>query len=75
MPRKQARMERDQPSRIERLGFRLDEKTKDLIERAAAGRGHRVSDVRVTALAAAAGVSAPRAGDAPDRTKFEPSFE
>jgi hypothetical protein len=28
MPRKQAKIERDTPSRVERLGFRLDEETR-----------------------------------------------
>jgi uncharacterized protein (DUF1778 family) len=35
MPRKQTKIERETPNRVERLGFRLDEETKDLIERAA----------------------------------------
>jgi len=51
MPRKQARIERDTPGRVERLGFRLDEETKDLIERAAYLSRRKVSDFCVTALA------------------------
>jgi uncharacterized protein (DUF1778 family) len=48
--RKQAKIERDPPSRVERLGFRLDEETKDLIERAAYLSRRKVSDFCVTAL-------------------------
>jgi uncharacterized protein (DUF1778 family) len=51
MPRKQARIERQTPGRVERLGFRLDEETKDLIERAAYLSRRKVSDFCVTALA------------------------
>jgi len=40
--------------RVERLGFRLDEETKDLIERAARLERRKVSDFCVTALADAA---------------------
>jgi uncharacterized protein (DUF1778 family) len=50
MPRKQAKIERDTPGRVERLGFRLDEETKDLIERAAYLSRRKVSDFCVTAL-------------------------
>lgn len=50
MPRKQAKIERDTPNRVERLGFRLDEETKDLIERAAYLSRRKVSDFCVTAL-------------------------
>ena len=50
MPRKQVKVERDTPSRVERLGFRLDEETKDLIERAAYLSRRKVSDFCVTAL-------------------------
>ena len=50
MPRKQARIERQTPNRVERLGFRLDEETKDLIERAAYLSRRKVSDFCVTAL-------------------------
>jgi uncharacterized protein (DUF1778 family) len=48
MSRKQA--SREMPGRIERLGFRLDEETKDLIERAAHLSRRKVSDFCVTAL-------------------------
>jgi uncharacterized protein (DUF1778 family) len=37
-------------NRVERLGFRLDEETKDLIERAAYLSRRKVSDFCVTAL-------------------------
>ena len=50
MPRKQVKMKPDTPNRIERLGFRLDEETKDLIERAAHLSRRKVSDFCVTAL-------------------------
>lgn len=51
MPRKQSKIERDTPNRAERLGFRLDEETKNLIERAAHLSRRKVSDFCVTALA------------------------
>jgi uncharacterized protein (DUF1778 family) len=51
MPRKQAKAGRETPNRIERLGFRLDVETKDLIERAACLSRRKVSDFCVTALA------------------------
>jgi len=51
MPRKQAKTERVTPNRVKRLGFRLDEETKDLIERAARLSRRKVSDFCVTALA------------------------
>ncbi len=51
MPRKQTRLHRDAPGRVERLGFRIDEATKDLIERAAYLSQRKVSDFCVTALA------------------------
>jgi uncharacterized protein (DUF1778 family) len=51
MPRKHAEIERETPNRVERLGFRLDEETKDLIERAAYLSRRKVSDFCVTALA------------------------
>ena len=52
MPRKQAKTEhRDALGRVERLGFRIDEETKDLIERAAHLSRRKVSDFCVTALA------------------------
>ena len=50
MPRKQTKIERDTPGRVERLGFRLDEETKDLIERAAYLSRRKVSDFCLTAL-------------------------
>ena len=50
MPRKRAKAERDTPKRVERLGFRLDEETKSLIERAAHLSRRKVSDFCVTAL-------------------------
>ncbi len=50
MPRNQLRIERETPNRAERLGFRLDEETKDLIERAAHLSRRKVSDFCVTAL-------------------------
>jgi uncharacterized protein (DUF1778 family) len=50
MPRKPSRTERETPNRVERLGFRLDEATKDLIERAAHLSRRKVSDFCVTAL-------------------------
>jgi uncharacterized protein (DUF1778 family) len=50
MPRKSARIEPDTRGRVERLGFRLDEETKDLIERAAYLSRRKVSDFCVTAL-------------------------
>jgi uncharacterized protein (DUF1778 family) len=52
MPRKEAKtQQRDAPGRVERLGFRIDEETKDLIERAAYLSRRKVSDFCVTALA------------------------
>ena len=53
MSRKQAarnKTSREAPSRVERLGFRLDEETKDLIERAAYLSRRKVSDFCVTVL-------------------------
>ena len=50
MPRRQTKAERETPNRVERLGFRLDEETKDLIERAAHLSRRKVSDFCVTAL-------------------------
>jgi uncharacterized protein (DUF1778 family) len=49
MPHKQMEAERN-TTRGERLGFRLDEETKDLIERAAQLSRRKVSDFCVTAL-------------------------
>lgn len=51
MPSNQARSHRNMPGRVERLGFRIDEETKDLIERAAHLSQRKVSDFCVTALA------------------------
>lgn len=50
MPRKKTKIGRDTPSRAERLGFRLDGETKDLIERAAYLSRRKISDFCVTAL-------------------------
>jgi uncharacterized protein (DUF1778 family) len=50
MPRKPAKTKQATPARVERLGFRLDEETKDLIERAAHLSRRKVSDFCVTAL-------------------------
>ncbi|MDR2213314.1 MAG: DUF1778 domain-containing protein [Pseudomonadales bacterium] len=50
MPHTQAKIAGDTPVRGERLGFRLDEETKDLIERAAQLSRRKVSDFCVTAL-------------------------
>jgi len=52
MPEKQTA--RTTPGRIERLGFRLDAETKDLVERAAHLTRRKVSDFCVTAIADAA---------------------
>jgi len=51
MPPFSAKVEQAIPARGERLGFRLDEETKDLIERAARLARRKVSDFCVTALA------------------------
>lgn len=50
MPRKRDRIEQDTPGRVERLGFRLDEDTKDLIEYAAHLSRRKVSEFCVAAL-------------------------
>ncbi len=50
MPRKPAKTERQTPGRVERLGVRLDQETKDLIVRAAHLSRRKVSDFCVTAL-------------------------
>ncbi|MEX2469284.1 MAG: DUF1778 domain-containing protein [Pseudohongiellaceae bacterium] len=50
----QPKSDRDKPNRVERLGFRLDEETKDLIEQAAHLSRRKVSDFCVTALTDAA---------------------
>ncbi len=54
MARRQAKTDRDLPGRAERLGFRLDEETKELIERAAHLERRKLTDFCVTALADAA---------------------
>ncbi len=54
MARKQAKLLRDAAVRAERLGFRLDRETKDLIERAAHLERRKLTDFCVTALAGAA---------------------
>jgi uncharacterized protein (DUF1778 family) len=51
MPHLQANTEPDTSTRGARLGFRLDEDTKNLIERAARLSRRKVSDFCVTALA------------------------
>jgi uncharacterized protein (DUF1778 family) len=51
MPRRQVKRVRDTPGRAERLGFRLDEETKDMIERAAYLSRRKVTEFCVTALA------------------------
>lgn len=51
MPRRSAKTEQKSSHRVERLGFRLDEETKKLIERAAHVSRRKVSDFCVTALA------------------------
>lgn len=54
MSRKQTQVKRASPGREGRLGFRLDEHTKGLIERAARLERRRVTDFCVTALTEAA---------------------
>jgi uncharacterized protein (DUF1778 family) len=54
MPRKQAKADREAPARAGRLGFRLDEQTKELIERAAHLERRKLTDFCVTALTDAA---------------------
>lgn len=54
MGRKLAKSKRDVPARAERLGFRLDQETKELIERAAHLEHRKLTDFCVTALAGAA---------------------
>ncbi len=54
MARKQAKAVRDASVRAERLGFRLDQQTKELIERAANLERRKVTDFCVTTLASAA---------------------
>ncbi len=54
MPRKQSASESDSATRVERLGFRVDEQTKELIERAAYLEHRKLTDYCVAALAEAA---------------------
>jgi uncharacterized protein (DUF1778 family) len=54
MARKTARSTQQAQARVERLGFRLDEATKELIERAAQLERRKVTDFCVTTLAEAA---------------------
>lgn len=54
MRRNQSKVERDLPTRVERLGFRVDEQTKDLIERAAHLERRKLTDFCLTALTDAA---------------------
>jgi uncharacterized protein (DUF1778 family) len=53
MPSKKVKIAQD-PVRVERLGFRLDEQTKDLIERAAHLECRKLTDFCVTVLTDAA---------------------
>ena len=54
MARKQTKLRRDAAVRAERLGFRLDRETKNLIERAAHLERRKLTDFCVSALAGAA---------------------
>ncbi len=54
MGRKHAKILGQAPTRAERIGFRLDRQTKDLIERAANFERRKVTDFCVTTLANAA---------------------
>ena len=54
MPRKQTKTNREAPARAGRLGFRLDEQTKELIERAAHLERRKLTEFCVTALTDAA---------------------
>lgn len=54
MSRRQAERTPDPAARVERLGFRVDEHTKDLIERAAYLERRKLTDYCVSALADAA---------------------
>ena len=54
MARKRPKGDRGPPARAERLGFRLDEGTKELIERAAHIERRKLTDFCITALAVAA---------------------
>jgi uncharacterized protein (DUF1778 family) len=54
MAGKEFKVDRDPPIRGERLGFRIDEETKGLIERAANLEHRKLTDFCVTALVDAA---------------------
>ncbi len=54
MARKQAKADWDSPVRVGRLGFRVDKRTKELIERAAHLERRKLTDFCVTALTDAA---------------------
>jgi uncharacterized protein (DUF1778 family) len=54
MASKNAKRDRGVPTRAERLGFRVDEETKELIERAAHLERRKLTEFCVTALAEAA---------------------
>ncbi len=54
MARKPAKAKGDATGRFERLGFRLDRVTKDMIQRAARLERRKLTDFCVTALAGAA---------------------
>jgi uncharacterized protein (DUF1778 family) len=54
MARKQANADWDSPVRAGRLGFRVDKRTKELIERAAHLERRKLTDFCVTALTDAA---------------------
>ncbi len=54
MDRKQAKADWDSPVRAGRVGFRVDKRTKELIERAAHLEGRKLTDFCVTALTDAA---------------------
>ena len=54
MARNATRSDRGSPARTERLGFRVDDETRDLIERAAYLERRKLTDFCVSALADAA---------------------
>lgn len=54
MPRRKYQNTSDATARIERLGFRVDEQTKELIERAAYLKRRKLTDYCVAVLADAA---------------------
>ncbi len=51
MARRAAKYRKPSPARVERLGFRLDQQTKELIERAAHLQHRKVTEFCLTALA------------------------